>query len=361
MMYNILTALTTELAIKTHIIEIFWIHCTVYVPSFYLTYFLVLRAYEKHKNIFLLLFFQAVTFFIYILLMHTYVSQIRKWTNPGQYSGKLTLNWDFVINVIDYYFLYYFLYALLYWYAQRSIRTQKTLREKEAEEFKTKQQLQELEGMALRAQMNPHFIFNSLNSVQYFIVDKDMATANRYLGRFGQLIRQTLDNSSESRISLERETEYLRTYLELEQMRAHTPFSFSIEMNEELDPGTLFVPSMLLQPFVENAVKHGMMNKTGGGGNIKIDIQPGNQTLMCSITDNGPGRTATQALKTGEQPTHQSKGMKITADRIELLNKNQGAGIQFRITDLVNHSGEAEGTRIDLVFPFNFVQNKPTL
>lgn len=360
MTYNILTSLTTESAVKTHIIEIFWIHFSVYVPSFYLTYFLVLRAYEKHKNIFLLLFFQAVTFFVYILLIHTYVSQIRKWTNPALYSGKLKLNWNFVINVIDYYFLYYFLYALLYWYAQRNIRSQKALREKEAQEFKSQQQLQELESMALRAQMNPHFIFNSLNSVQYFIVDKDMATANRYLGRFGQLIRQTLDNSSESRISLERETEYLRTYLELEQMRAHTPFSFSINIDKELDPGTLFVPTMLLQPFVENAVKHGMMNKTGGEGLILVDIRFLNQNMVCTITDNGPGRAATQALKTGEQTGHQSKGMKITTDRIELLNKNQGAGIQFRITDPVNSNNQPEGTCIELAFPITFVINKPT-
>lgn len=334
-------------------------HAIVYAPTFYAVYFLVLKPFSKYKSVLLLIFLALAGFAVYTIYMYLFLNHILEPLSPLMTPQKLT--WRFAIAIADYYFITYFLYALLYWYAQRNLEHQKTLREKEAQEFKTRQQLHDLEGMALRAQMNPHFIFNSLNSVQYFIVDKDMATANRYLGRFGHLIRQTLDISAHSMISLEQEKQYLATYLELEKMRRPDTFDFEIRVDEDLDMAGVFLPPMLLQPYVENAVKHGVGHRTGEKGRIAITMERRNDSLVCTVADNGLGRAATKALKTGNPTGHQSKGMGITEERIAVLNKNQGAGITWAVTDILNAEEQVRGTQIEIVFPLNFVQNKPAL
>ena len=357
-LYHILSGLTLSFSLKHTILVPITSHLFIYIPIFYLVYFFALKPFEKTKNMLLFAGSVSASFFIYTVICYIYYKYFIPAVIPTAGDGKFSYSWGFIVSILDLFFLYYFLYALLYWYAERNLRTQKMLREKEAQAFKTRQQMQELEGMALRAQMNPHFIFNSLNSVQYFIVDKDMETANRYLGRFGQLIRQTLDNSAQSMISLEQEKNYLVTYLELEQMRMPGTFDYTVTVAPGVEPEQLFLPAMLLQPYVENAVKHGMMHKTGGSGKIDIMMNMEQDRLLCRITDNGQGRAATQALKKNT-PSHQSKGMTITEERIELLNKNQGAGIRYAVTDLKNENGVTAGTCIEIRFPVNFVQNKP--
>jgi sensor histidine kinase YesM len=360
--YHLITGLLLQESFQSSILRILGYHLVIYIPIFYFVYFIVLKPFEKHKNIIILFLSVVMSFAVYILSTFFFTRYAYPLLDLSlNYNYKeLKLNWAFVLDSSDYFFLYYFLYALLYWYAQRNIRSQKTLREKEAQAFKTKLQMQELEGMALRAQMNPHFIFNSLNSVQYFIVDKDMATANRYLGRFGHLIRQTLDLAAQSMVSLEQEREYLNTYLELEQMRTPGHFNYSISIAEELDTSHLFLPSMLLQPYVENAVKHGMMQQADGNGKIAIAIKKETGYLVCTVTDNGVGRAATRLLKQPGTQQYQSKGMNITEERIALLNQNQGADIKYQVIDCTDETGKPSGTQIEIRFPLTFVQNRHT-
>lgn len=357
--YHMITGLSSTRPYGWLIVESVLMHALVYAPIFYAVYFLVLKPFSRYKSVILLVILSLAGFAVYSIYMYLFLSYVIIPASPD--LTPVSLTWKLVIEIADYYFLSYFLYAVLYWYGQRNLESQKVLREKEAQEFKTRQQLHELEGMALRAQMNPHFIFNSLNSVQFFIVDKDMATANRYLGRFGHLIRQTLDNSGHSMISLEQEKQYLDTYLELEKMRRPDAFDYEIKVDEELDISDLFLPPMLLQPYVENAVKHGVSHKTDEKGKIDITMEQQNGSLICTVADNGLGRAATKALKANNPAGHQSKGMGITEERIAVLNKNQGAGITYEISDILNGNGQVKGTKIEIVFPLNFVENKPAI
>lgn len=358
--YHIITGILLDKSLAQTTINTLLFHGIIYAPTFYFIYFFVLKPFNKYRSVILLIIFTLTAFAIYTVVIYLFTKYAFPFITRGA-NQNFKLDLSFIMEIIDLFFLSYFLYALLYWYAQRNIDAQKTLREKEAQEFKTAQQLHELEGKALRAQMNPHFIFNSLNSVQYFIVDKDMATANRYLGRFGHLIRQTLDNSAHSMIPLEQEKQYLDTYLELEQMRRPGAFDYEINVDEELDMSAIMLPPMLLQPYVENAVKHGIPANQLRKGLIVVSLQKKDNHLVCTITDNGLGREATKALKASGGSTHQSKGMGITEERIAVLNKNQGAGIRHNISDTHDNEGNVAGTKIEIIFPLNFAENKPAL
>ncbi|MBI3232640.1 MAG: sensor histidine kinase, partial [Bacteroidetes bacterium] len=158
---------------------------------------------------------------------------------------------------------------------QKKIFTQKEvlfIKQKELETNALQQKMNELEQMALRAQMNPHFIFNSLNSVQHFVMNRDVEGVNKYLGAFAHLIRQTLNNSGKQLISLNEEIKYLETYLSLEKMKSNNGFSYSINISESVDGSSTFIPGMILQPFVENSIRHGVAHKERNDGQISIHI-----------------------------------------------------------------------------------------
>jgi LytS/YehU family sensor histidine kinase len=207
--------------------------------------------------------------------------------------------------------------------------------------------INQLEQKALRAQMNPHFIFNSLNSIQSFLVYEENDRAERYLLKFAQLIRQTLNNSRESYIPIETEMQTLQHYLELEQMRFKNKFDFEIVSRlseEELRYG---VPPMLIQPFVENAVLHGFQS-VQSGGNISVVFESlENNRLLCTVEDNGVGRKAT--MKTGNGD-HKSFGTKITAERLEAFREKYGDRFTIRTIDKET-DGKPSGTLIILQIP----------
>lgn len=226
------------------------------------------------------------------------------------------------------------------------------IRNKEQARRQIEQQLLELEQKALRAQMNPHFIFNSLNSIQGFILDKDIAGANKYLSQFARLIRQTLDNSFQSQISLADEIKYLTTYLQLEQMRNRDRFDYTIDVDKTLVSDEVFIPGMVLQPFIENAIRHGMQNKNDKNGKIVINFSRDNNTIGCSISDNGVGRKEALALKAIQGTLYQSRGMQLTTERIELINKNQADKITVKIIDHEDNEGKPAGTEVRIRFPF---------
>ncbi|MBO9635343.1 MAG: histidine kinase, partial [Chitinophagaceae bacterium] len=227
----------------------------------------------------------------------------------------------------------------------------KRLRKKERAERSIQERLQELEQKALRAQMNPHFIFNSLNSIQGFIMDNDADSANKYLSSFARLIRQTLDNSIHPMISVEDELRYLSTYLQLEELRFKNKFRWEATADSSVAVSQAFIPGMVIQPFVENAIRHGIQNREGNDGKVDILFYREKGWLCCRITDNGPGRAASEAIKTRQHIEYQSRGMDLTTERIDILNTQLRQQISIDVKDLTDEAGVVIGTEVVLKFP----------
>ncbi len=207
------------------------------------------------------------------------------------------------------------------------------------------QQMQQLEMQALKARMNPHFIYNAMNSIQSLIMSNEPESAVRYLGKFAKLLRQVLDNSDQQLIPLARELSSLRLYIELETLRLHLDFDYTIHVDDDIDTAEEFVPPLTLQPFVENALWHGLSNKAGSK-KLVISLSAQQDYLLATITDNGIGRVRSAAIKSKSANTNTSKGLGITARRLSLLDKNN---IQPVVTeDLFNEKGDAAGTKVIL-------------
>lgn len=208
----------------------------------------------------------------------------------------------------------------------------------------------ELEMQALRAQMNPHFIFNCLSSINRFIIKNESKVASKYLTRFSRLMRMVLINSKKSLISLEDELQMLRPYLEMERLRFKNYFNYRISFLNEIDADNVFIPPLLLQPFCENAIWHGMMNKDGEGM-LQIDLEIIEDSLRFTITDNGVGRKKAEELKT--KKAEKSMGLKITSDRLSLINQEKNIQSFFKIEDLEDETGEPAGTKVTFTIKYS--------
>jgi len=193
---------------------------------------------------------------------------------------------------------------------------------------------------ALRAQMNPHFIFNSLNSINAYITKNDMENASNYLTKFSKLMRETLEKSTQKEITLNEDISILRTYLDIENKRANNSFTYTINVDEDIDPENTLIPPMILQPFVENSIIHGLRNNVQNG-EIAIHYTQKEGMLICSVEDNGIGRKA--SAKTGKNK--HSLGMSITKSRIEIINKIKNTNGNLHIIDKPN------GTKIEVKLP----------
>ena len=226
----------------------------------------------------------------------------------------------------------------------------KQLRRRESEREVLNQRLAEMEHMALQAQMNPHFIFNCLSSIQQYIFNQNTLEANKYLTGFARLIRSTLNNSSRPFITLAAEIDYLSTYLSLEKLRFKEKMDYRIEVEPSIDTQRWIIPPMLIQPFVENAVRHGLRHKTNGKGYIYIGFLSASGGLSVTVEDNGVGRQQAASYKTREHIEYQSRGMNLTADRIRLMNVKYNDCIHTDVTDL-SDGGSAAGTRVIMRFP----------
>lgn len=203
----------------------------------------------------------------------------------------------------------------------------------------------ELEMQALRAQMNPHFIFNCLSSINRFILKNESDKASDYLTRFSRLIRLVLINSQKPLIVLEDEIEMLRLYLEMEQLRFKNTFDYSIIYNNDIEPSNILLPPLLLQPFCENAIWHGLMHKEGHG-QLSIAFSMRNNVLNCTIEDNGVGRARAAAFQSKSAEKIKSLGIKLTADRLALFNEDRSVQTFYSIQDVKDKTGYITGTRV---------------
>jgi len=210
----------------------------------------------------------------------------------------------------------------------------------------------EMEMQALRAQMNPHFIFNCLNSINRFIMKNESQAASDYLTQFSRLIRLVLTNSKKAWIPLEDEMDMLRLYLDMEKLRFKDAFHYELYYASGVDPACLFIPPLLLQPFVENAIWHGLMHKKENGL-VTISFTVENNILHCSVIDNGIGRSAAANAGSKSSQAHKSMGIQITRERLALINGELNTDkVVFNIEDLTDNKGQAAGTKVNLSIKF---------
>jgi hypothetical protein len=214
---------------------------------------------------------------------------------------------------------------------------------KERKDRSTERKIAELEQMALRAQMNPHFIFNCLNSIQHYILKQDAKGANHYLSRFAHLVRRILDNSVKLYIPLTDEIAFLDNYLELEQLQTGGAFTYSIEKGSLPEPEKIMVPNMVIQPYVENAVKHGIGTK-GTSIQVRFSHAAEQNILKCVVEDNGGG-----IKPAGTEKSYHSKGMSITQERIEKLSSLYNER-KIKLTVESPVPAAAAGTRVTIEF-----------
>jgi LytS/YehU family sensor histidine kinase len=209
----------------------------------------------------------------------------------------------------------------------------------------------ELEMQALRAQMNPHFIFNCLSSINRFILKNESKIASNYLTRFSRLMRMVLNNSQKPLIALDDELEMLELYLEMERLRFKNSFDYAITFLNAIDSDNVFIPPLLLQPFCENAIWHGLMHKEGQG-RLDVELSMRDNILYCVITDNGVGREKAEEMNSKTAEKEKSMGLKITTERLALLNREKGLHTFYEIEDLNDESGNAAGTKVILKISF---------
>ena len=207
-----------------------------------------------------------------------------------------------------------------------------------------------VEMKALRAQMNPHFIFNCLNSIYHFMSKKDVEQASKYLIKFSNLIRSILENSLHQEVSLKEDLAALELYIQLEQMRLDHKFKYEVSIQEGLDTDNVYVPPLIMQPFVENSIWHGLSEKTQGGL-IKIEILIENEMLKYVLEDNGSNIKKQSDLPEIEKLKKTSIGMATTKERLELVNKKNDVNANFLTIDLMDEKYNYLGKRIELKLP----------
>lgn len=212
--------------------------------------------------------------------------------------------------------------------------------------------ISDMKLVALRSQMNPHFIFNCINTAQNFVLDSDKEAAYDYLSKFAKLLRIVLENSDETLISLEDEINHLRLYIELEQIRFESKFEFSLELDEDLENGVYEIPSMMIQPFVENSILHGLMNKVTGQRSLKVKMSIENEMLQCTIEDNGVGREKALEIKKQKKKFYKSTALPNIQERLEIIEKNTGLSIELSIEDLFSEM-QVSGTKVHLRLPLS--------
>jgi LytS/YehU family sensor histidine kinase len=218
--------------------------------------------------------------------------------------------------------------------------------------IKSARKVAEFKQRLLRSQMNPHFIFNSLTSVQNLILQKDEIKASVYLSRFSDLVRNILKHSQVELISLEEEISTVENYLELQKIRFPERFDYIINLDEQLNPENISVPPMLAQPFIENAIEHAF-KRLDTKGHIIVSILKKSDSFIMEIKDNGIGRQKAQALRNHLEKDHKPMATLITKERIKTINKKIKKEIYFDIIDLKDDLGKATGTKIIFQIPLS--------
>ena len=267
------------------------------------------------------------------------------WSSPTQLHLYIKTpwfkTWWFILTI------FLFFASIGYWYYNYFIKARRASKNLEIEFQKEVDQLQ---SIALRSQMNPHFVFNCLNAIEYLIIKKDYSNALEYLNKFSKLLRFSLENSQRNQVLLKTEIEVINLYIELERLRFEDNFEFSINVSEELDPESIFIPPLIIQPIVENSIKHGLIPKMTNCF-LSIDFVLEGTNMICIVEDNGIGRVQSERHKSSISINKISFGLKTTVQRLKILYHYSSDIDPFLIEDLYDESGQSEGTRVTLKIP----------
>ncbi len=312
------------------------------LPPVYINLFFLLPWLRKTNN-----------WIAYALLTLSSIA-LFSWLNLSFFSG-----WSNTV-LPDYFFISYFnffqitLFFIVYicissllklsksWFIVKELQGE--LLEAEKEKSLHEKALLELEAKALRAQMNPHFVFNCLNSIKALMQEQQTEKGVIYLTTFSKLIRTLFNNADKKEITLYDEMETCKLYLQLEAMRFDTKFSYAVNVEDSIDLKSVQVPALIIQPFIENAIWHGIMPKIGEG-NVLVNVAKKNGHIEIAIEDDGIGREASHQNKSINM-THQSKGVNLTQARLELDNLLQQRQASLVTIDKKDENGKATGTKV---------------
>ncbi|HEX5152296.1 MAG TPA: histidine kinase [Parafilimonas sp.] len=311
------------------------------IPAVYINLIFLLPTLEKkrHWNRYL----SSVIFLIIIFSLLNY-SFFKTWSNiilPDYFFISYFHYWQVVLFFVAYLSITSLLKLSKSWFAVNELKKELLIAEK---------QKAELELKALRAQMNPHFIFNCMNSIKALIQQDEKDKAADYLTTFSKLIRTIFHNSDKKEVTLYDEIETCRLYTQLESMRSSNKFSYEFAVDETLDLKSVMVPALILQPFIENAIWHGIMPKKDGG-RLTIKIGKTDHNINCIIDDDGIGRDVSMLNKSSSNHyIHQSKGVRLTQTRLELSNVLNQRNATVEIIDKTDSMNAPAGTKVILVF-----------
>jgi LytS/YehU family sensor histidine kinase len=224
------------------------------------------------------------------------------------------------------------------------------IRKREGEKTEINKRIAELRLSALRTQMNPHFIFNSISSIQNLISLEKKDDSMDYIGKFSRLIRLILHQAENNSIVLSEEVDLLRLYLEMETLRFEKSFSYHVEVDPKLEEREPEIPTMIIQPIVENAVVHGLLNKSKKG-NLTINFTLKEEFVQCIVEDDGVGRRAAEEIKKGKLFQHNSVATRVTGERLQILNKVFEMPTSIQTIDLTDEAGNPSGTRVIIDLP----------
>jgi signal transduction histidine kinase len=211
-----------------------------------------------------------------------------------------------------------------------------------------------LQQRLLRSQMNPHFLFNALVGIQNFIINEEPALAGKYLSKFSRLVRSILDSTFKDQILLADEIQTLEHYLELQKIRFPGKFEYTLEVDETIDTESIYLPPILIQPFIENAIEHGIKHMAGKG-QIHLRFMAGSDKLVCEVEDNGVGRKNALEIESTIRKDHKSLATSIVKERILNLNKNLKNKIRFNIIDLKSEKNLPRGTKVVISLPLSHI------
>ena len=228
----------------------------------------------------------------------------------------------------------------------KTVKTNAAIQQGKQQLSDNNRRIAEAKLLALRMQMNPHFVFNSLNAINKFVLENDSEQASRYLTTFAALVRQVLTNTQTDWVSLRDELMALKSYIELEQLRCDGHFELDIRIDSALNADTIQVPPLLIQPYVENAIRHGLLPQVNGRPQLKIDCKRVGKQVAISIIDNGIGRAAAASIHTRSLTTHQFHGSRFAEERVALVNELYGVNAYIESVDLLNPDGQSAGTCI---------------
>ncbi len=237
----------------------------------------------------------------------------------------------------------------------KQVEIEQAYQQTERQLLETNKRVAETKLMALRMQMNPHFIFNSLSSINHFVLQNDSENASNLLTKFSRLMRQVLDNAKTEWVSLRSELNALQIYVELERLPCDDSFEVLVEISDDIDPNTARVPPMLIQPYVENAIWHGLLHQKDGNPMLHIRCYKQHERLVVEITDNGIGREASISQRITPLTGHITNGVRLVEERLQLVNEMYGVDAKFTVNDRYKPDGSSGGTSVffTLKLPFS--------